>query len=70
MVVEVFDVLRELRDQGVTVLLVEQNATQAIALADRTYVLRTGDLVMHGTRAELQARDDIQDAYLGTVAAS
>ena len=68
MVVQVFDVLRELRDQGVTVLLVEQNATQAIALADRTYVLRTGDLVMHGTREELQARNDIQDAYLGTVA--
>jgi len=62
---DVFTSLAELRREGLTVLLVEQNATQAIALADRTYVLRTGTLVASGTRAQMQARDDLAELYLG-----
>jgi branched-chain amino acid transport system ATP-binding protein len=64
----VFAALADLRDQGITVLLVEQNARQALALADRAYVLRTGRLVMEGVAAELAARPDVADAYLGGAA--
>ncbi len=62
---EVFAALGELRDQGITVLLVEQNARQALALADRAYVLRAGQLVMTGRAAEIAERTDVADAYLG-----
>jgi branched-chain amino acid transport system ATP-binding protein len=67
---DVLAALAELRDEGLTVLLVEQNATQAIALADRTYVLRSGSLAAAGTRAEMQARDDLSEMYLGGPAAA
>jgi branched-chain amino acid transport system ATP-binding protein len=62
---DVFAALAELRSDGLTVLLVEQNATQAIALADRTYVLRSGTLAASGTRAQMQVRDDLAELYLG-----
>jgi branched-chain amino acid transport system ATP-binding protein len=61
----VFDVLAELREEGVTMLLVEQNAARAIELADRTYVLRTGQISLAGTRDELQDTADLETAYLG-----
>ena len=61
----VFEALQELRAEGVTVLLVEQNAFQAIEFADRTYVLSGGTVVVSGTSAELQADQRIEDAYLG-----
>ena len=61
----VFDVLAELREEGVTILLVEQNAARAIELADRTYVLRTGQISLAGTRDELQDTADLETAYLG-----
>jgi branched-chain amino acid transport system ATP-binding protein len=61
----VFDVLAELRDEGVTILLVEQNAARAIELADRSYVLRTGQISLAGTRDELQDTADLETAYLG-----
>ena len=48
-VAQIFDIVREINESGVTVLLVEQNAAQALALADRGYVLETGELVLHGT---------------------
>ena len=54
-----------LKGEGVTVLLVEQNAAQALALADRGYVLETGELVLQGTGAELLADDRVRAAYLG-----
>jgi branched-chain amino acid transport system ATP-binding protein len=54
-----------LRDEGVTVVLVEQNAHRAIELADRTYVLRTGQIRMRGTREELVSRAELADLYLG-----
>ena len=68
MVKEVFDALADLRSDGVTVLLVEQNATQAVALADRTYVLQTGTLVLSGTREQMLARGNLADTYLGAEA--
>ena len=62
---QIFDIIREINDSGVTVLLVEQNAAQALALADRGYVLETGELVLQGTGGELLADDRIRAAYLG-----
>jgi branched-chain amino acid transport system ATP-binding protein len=60
----IFRVIRELRARSVTILLVEQNIRQALAVADRAYVLETGRIVLSGTGAELRATADIEKAYL------
>ena len=62
---QIFDIVREINASGVTVLIVEQNAAQALGLADRGYVLETGELVLSGTGKELLADDRIRAAYLG-----
>jgi branched-chain amino acid transport system ATP-binding protein len=64
-VAQIFEILREINSTGVTVLLVEQNAAQALRLADRGYVLETGEIVLDGTGSELLADDRIRAAYLG-----
>jgi branched-chain amino acid transport system ATP-binding protein len=64
-VAQIFDIVREINQTGVTVLLVEQNAAQALALANRGYVLETGEIVLEGTGQELLADDRIRAAYLG-----
>ncbi|MDP9094714.1 MAG: ABC transporter ATP-binding protein [Actinomycetota bacterium] len=64
-VAQIFDILREINSTGVTVLLVEQNAAQALRLADRGYVLETGEIVLDGTGSDLLADDRIRAAYLG-----
>ena len=64
-VAEVFNVIKNVRDMGITVLLVEQNAKQALKIADRAYVLTTGEITKTGTGAELLADDDLIAAYLG-----
>jgi branched-chain amino acid transport system ATP-binding protein len=64
-VAQIFEIIREINQGGVTVLLVEQNAAQALALADRGYVLETGEIVLEGTGQELLADDRIRAAYLG-----
>lgn len=64
-VAEVFNVIKTVRDMGITVLLVEQNAKQALKIADRAYVLTTGEITKTGTGAELLADDDLVAAYLG-----
>ena len=64
-VAEVFNVIRTVRDMGITVLLVEQNAKQALKIADRGYVLTTGEITNTGTGAELLADDDLVAASLG-----
>jgi branched-chain amino acid transport system ATP-binding protein len=69
-VAQIFDIVREINKEGVTVLLVEQNAAQALALANRGYVLETGELVLSGTGQELLADDRIRAAYLGEEIAS
>ncbi len=64
-VAQIFDIIREINGEGVTVLLVEQNASQALSLANRGYVLETGEIVLTGTGQELLADDRIRAAYLG-----
>lgn len=62
---EIFSIIEDIKKQGVTVLLVEQNARMALSIADRAYVLETGKVVMNGTGKELAESEDIQKAYLG-----
>lgn len=61
----VFDMIRQVREEGTTVLLVEQNARKALAIADRAYVLEIGNIAASGTGAELLKDDSIRRAYLG-----
>jgi branched-chain amino acid transport system ATP-binding protein len=61
----VFDVLAELRDEGVTILLVEQNAARTVELADRSYVLRTGEVALSGDRDQLAGAAHLETAFLG-----
>lgn len=68
-VTRIFDIIREINQQGTTVLLVEQNAAQALRLATRGYVLETGEVVMSDDAAALLANDRIREAYLGEGAA-
>ena len=65
LVEEVFDVVNEIRRDGVTVLIVEQNVRQTLAIADRAYVLETGRIVRHGTGRELLEDPEVRKAYLG-----
>jgi branched-chain amino acid transport system ATP-binding protein len=60
-----FETLRVLRQQGLTVLLVEQNVHQALEFADTGYVLETGRVVLSGPSAQLLANPQVQSAYLG-----
>ena len=62
----IFDIIREINKQGVTVLLIEQNANMALKTADYAYVLETGRIGLSGTGAELLANEDVKKAYLGT----
>jgi len=62
---QIFDIIKEINTDGVTVLLVEQNAAQALALANRGYVLETGEIVLSGTGRDLLADDRVRAAYLG-----
>jgi len=62
---QIFDIIKEINEQGTTILLVEQNAQQALALAHRTYVLETGRIVSSGTGEELLHDPAVKDAYLG-----
>jgi branched-chain amino acid transport system ATP-binding protein len=64
-VAQIFRIIREINESGVTVLLVEQNAEQALTLANRGYVLETGEIVLQGTGRDLLADDRIRAAYLG-----
>jgi branched-chain amino acid transport system ATP-binding protein len=67
---QIFQIIREIRDEGVTVLLVEQNARQALAIADVGYVLDTGRIVLSGPAADLANDPRVQEAYLGGNASS
>ena len=62
---EIFSIIKSLNDNGTTVLLVEQNASMALSIADRAYVLETGKIVKEGSGAELLRDDDVRRAYLG-----
>ena len=65
MVNEIFSIIQEVSDSGTTVLLVEQNAKKALAIADRGYVLETGNIVLEGKASDLLNNDSIKKAYLG-----
>jgi len=68
-VARIFEIIREINEQGTTVLLVEQNAAQALKLATRGYVLETGEIVMSDAASALLADDRVRAAYLGEGAA-
>lgn len=63
---QIFDLLKELRDEGVSILLVEQQAARTLKFASRTYVLRSGHVVGSGTRTQLESELDLTRAYLGS----
>ena len=65
MVSQVFEILAALKEQGLTILLVEQNVQESLELADYAYVLQTGKIVLEGTGPELLQQDLIKQAYLG-----
>jgi branched-chain amino acid transport system ATP-binding protein len=62
---EIFNVIKTLREQGMTLLLVEQNVQQSLEIADRGYVLENGHVVSEGKSRELLQNDHIKKAYLG-----
>ncbi len=62
----IFDIIREINQQGVTVLLIEQNANMALKIADYAYVLETGRIGLSGTGKELLVNEDVKKAYLGS----
>ena len=62
---QIFDIVKNLHAAGKTVLLVEQNASKALSIADRAYVLETGKITLSGTGEELRRSDEVRKAYLG-----
>ena len=62
---QIFAIIREMHAAGTTILLVEQNASKALEIADRAYVLETGSITLSGTGAELIRSDEVRKAYLG-----
>lgn len=62
---EIFDIIKEINASGTTVLLVEQNAKKALSIANRAYVLETGNIVLEGDAKELMNDDSVKKAYLG-----
>ena len=65
MVKGIFDIIKEINRQGVTVLLIEQNANMALRIADVAYVLETGKLTLSGSGKELLNNEQVKKAYLG-----
>jgi branched-chain amino acid transport system ATP-binding protein len=63
----IFRVIQRLKESGMTILLVEQNAREALQIADRAYVIETGRVSLEGSAAELQANPQVEEAYLGGV---
>ena len=63
---DIFDIIRQINAQGVTVLLIEQNANMALKIADYAYVLETGKIGLSGTGRELLVNEDVKRAYLGS----
>ena len=65
LVKEIFAIIRKLHAEGITVLLVEQNAKMALSIADRAYVLETGSITMEGDAKDLLHDEKVRKAYLG-----
>lgn len=64
-IAQIFEIIQEIRQQGVTVFLVEQNANKALSIADRGYVLENGHITLEDTGANLLINEDVKKAYLG-----
>ena len=62
---QIFEIIKEINKQGVTILLIEQNANMALKTADLAYVIETGEIVLSGTGAEVMANPSVKEAYLG-----
>ena len=65
LVQQIFEIIQEINAQGTTILLVEQNALQALSIAHRGYVLQTGRVVLSGSSDELSSNETVRKAYLG-----
>lgn len=65
LVEEIFDIIREINNAGVSILLVEQNAAMALSVANRAYVLETGRIVLEGPAQQVLEDPEVQKAYLG-----
>ena len=65
LVLDVFEKIKEINKEGIAVVIVEQNAKQAVKLADRTYVLENGKIVLEGKGNELLGNEKVKKAYLG-----
>ena len=62
---EIFGVIKKIKEEGTTILIVEQNVKQTLAIADRAYVLENGKIALQGTGAELLNNEHVRTAYLG-----
>ncbi|MGL4987594.1 MAG: ABC transporter ATP-binding protein [Treponemataceae bacterium] len=62
---DIFDIMKEINKEGVTILLIEQNANMALHIAQRAYVLETGRIILSGTGKDLLANEEVREAYLG-----
>ncbi len=62
---QVFEIIKDINNDGTTILLVEQNAGKSLAISDRAYVLETGKIVLSGTGEELMKSENVKKAYLG-----
>lgn len=62
---EIFDIIKSIKNEGLTVLLVEQNCNQALKAADRGYVLETGEIILSGSAQDLASNEEVQKSYLG-----
>ncbi len=65
LVTEIFKIIATIKQEGVTILLVEQNAKKALELADKAYVFETGRIVLEGPAVDLMDSDEVKNAYLG-----
>jgi len=65
LVQEIFEMIKRIKEEGVTILLVEQNVTQTLAMCDRAYVLENGRIVLGGTGSELMEDEQVKEAFLG-----
>ncbi|MEA1939120.1 MAG: ABC transporter ATP-binding protein [Candidatus Caldatribacteriota bacterium] len=68
LVKQIFHIIREINNQGISILLVEQNARKALSIADRGYVLETGNITINGLASNLRKNQKVQEAYLGGAA--
>jgi branched-chain amino acid transport system ATP-binding protein len=65
LVKEIFVIIKDINERGTTILLVEQNANMALSIADKAYVIETGEIVLQGSAEQLLKSEDVKKAYLG-----